>query len=391
MPSFTRPPVVSSAPTATSGPAQHFASHRSNNFDFLRFALAALVIFSHSFDMLLGREANPFLRFTRNQLDGGWIAVDGFFILSGYLIAQSFLNSRSVGDYLRRRALRIYPGFLAVAVVSLLFFGPLGMRFSRDYWRYVEPGIFLARLPLLKTFWIPQSFQENHWSVVNGPVWTIQYEFVCYLLVALLGLAGILRRRALVLALFLPIWLFDILQMPLKLWLYNWQELPVGGVPDNYPRFFTCFLAGTLAFLYRDRISFRPLIALLLLAATLALARAGHGLDAILPVSLTYLLLFVAFSPSIPLQRWARYGDFSYGLYLYGWPVQQSLILFCHSWLTPGILFLLSFPTTLLFAIISWHVVERPMLRLKRARRAALPAHPVPTVSQVVQVPATIE
>jgi peptidoglycan/LPS O-acetylase OafA/YrhL len=234
---------------------QQTSSHRSNNFDFLRFFFAVLVIFSHSFDMMGGKGANPLSRFTCGQIDAGSLAVDGFFIISGFLVAQSFINSRSVLDYFKRRILRIYPGFLAAAIVSLAFFGWLGMHFSPAYWQNVELRIFLERLPLLKPLWIPATFHDSYWPVVNGPIWTIQYEFVCYILIALLGLAGILRRRAFLLILFASALVFHLLQIgsgsmsePAGITLYNWKEFPIGGAPDVYPRFLSYFLVGSLAF-----------------------------------------------------------------------------------------------------------------------------------------------
>ena len=230
---------------------QQTSSHRFNNFDFLRFFFAALVIFSHSFDLIGGKGANPISQFTRGEIDGGSVAVDGFFIISGFLIAQSFLNSRSVFDYFKRRILRIYPGFIAAAIISLVFFGWLGMHFSPAYWQNVEPGIFLQRLAVLKQLWVPQTFHDSHWPLVNGPIWTIQYEFACYILIALLGVTGILRLRAFLLVLFFSLLLFYVFQVPAGLLLYNWRELPIGGAPDNYPRFLSYFLVGTLAFLYQ--------------------------------------------------------------------------------------------------------------------------------------------
>src|SRR5205823_11764580 len=114
---------------------QQTSSHRSNNFDFLRFFFAALVIFSHSFDLLRGSGANPISHFSRGQIDGGSLAVAGFFIISGFLVAQSYLTSRSVFDYLKRRKLRIYPGFVAAVITSLAVFGWSGMRFFPSSWR----------------------------------------------------------------------------------------------------------------------------------------------------------------------------------------------------------------------------------------------------------------
>ena len=345
---------------------QQTSSHRSNNFDFLRFFFAALVIFSHSFDLLRGSGADPISHFSRGQIDGGSLAVEGFFIISGFLVAQSFLNSRSVFDYFKRRILRIYPGFVAAGIISLAFFGWLGMHFSPAYWQKVELGSFLLRLPVLKMFWIPQSFFGNYWPYVNVPIWTIQYEFVCYILIALLGLTGILRFRAFLLILFFPVWLFYVFQILVRLSLYKGWEFPIGGAPDNYPYFLSYFFVGTLAFLYRERITYRPGIAALFLIATLIIARFGHYLEVLLPFSLCYLLLFVAFYPSIRLHGWGKQGDFSYGLYLYGWPVQQSLIFLCRSWITEWLLFVLSLPVTLLFAIGSWYFIEKRFLRLKQ-------------------------
>src|SRR5205085_4562125 len=99
---------------------------RANNFDALRFALAALVILSHSFPLLQrDNRHEPLAVATGGQITGGEVAVGGFFILSGFLIAQSWDNSRGLGDYLRKRAARIYPGFLAAALVCALIAGPL--------------------------------------------------------------------------------------------------------------------------------------------------------------------------------------------------------------------------------------------------------------------------
>lgn len=344
---------------------------RLNNFDFLRFSLATLVIFSHSFDLLHGRESNPIIMASHGQTELGSVAVDGFFILSGFLITMSFLSSRSVGDYLCRRALRIYPGYLAAAGASLLFFAPLGMRFSKDFWNWVQPGEFLMRLPFLRTYWIPDTFARNHWPYVNVPVWTIQHEFVCYLLLAILGLTGMLNHRRLVLTLFVLIYIFYLLQMPFKLWIYNWRELPIGGAPDYYPRFWTYFFVGVLAFLYRDVIRYRRWAVLLCAAVILFTALIGRGLDVVLPFALAYVLFSAGFSQRLQLQHWGRKGDFSYGLYLYGWPVQQSVISLCKPWLNPWFLFAMAFPAALIFAVGSWHLLERPFLRLKRVSSVA--------------------
>jgi peptidoglycan/LPS O-acetylase OafA/YrhL len=345
--------------------AGHVAE-RQNNFDFLRFLLAAGVIFSHSFSMQRGRDAEPLMRFSKGQIEFGSLAVDGFFILSGYLIAQSFEHSKSVGDYLRKRVLRIYPGFVVAAVVSLLLFGPVGSGFDSAYWHKVQWLKFFARLPALKTLWIPNSFKSNFWPYVNAPPWTIQYEFVCYVLITILGAMTLLRRRAALLALWILLYSYSAIQFPLKLWIYNWNEMRIGGQPDYYPRFFTYFLAGTLFYLYRDRVRFNAANGAICAVAIVVAMRIPHALDAVLPLGFSYLLLAFAFSPRIRLHNWAQYGDFSYGLYLYGWPVLQTIIMFTHARVPPMLLFVLAMTCTLPIAVGSWYLIERPFLRLKR-------------------------
>src|SRR5689334_20689842 len=98
---------------------------RSNNIDFLRFALASLVILSHSYPLVWGNNTRePFSMATGGQRTGGELAVEGFFILSGFLITRSWYSARSTGDYLRRRALRIYPGFFVAVAFSGLIAAP---------------------------------------------------------------------------------------------------------------------------------------------------------------------------------------------------------------------------------------------------------------------------
>src|SRR4051794_5607980 len=119
---------------------------RQNNIDFLRFYLAAVVIFSHSYPMLWGsNNREPVSLATRGQRTGGELAVDGFFILSGFLIARSWMSSRGLGDYLRRRALRIYPGFLGAIAFSALIAAPRLQDSPAAYWRAFSWRDFVLR------------------------------------------------------------------------------------------------------------------------------------------------------------------------------------------------------------------------------------------------------
>ncbi len=340
---------------------------RANNIDFLRFFLASLVIFSHSYSLTLGsNDREPFSIATRGQRTGGELAVDGFFILSGFLIARSWISSRGPADYLRRRALRIYPGFLAAVAFSTLCAGPLLQGEPSAYWRAFSWREF-AIMSLNLDFYTPPSDVP-----VNGSLWSIRYEFLCYLAVAALGLVGLLSRRiVLVLG-----WLACLGLLAGQIYL-GWQ-IPGSRLswlycyPGFWPRVMADFLSGVLFYSYRDRI---VLTWPLLIGAALGLLATGvafpsmRALPLAVPLLGGYLLFFAAYMPMGRLQHFAARGDFSYGLYLYAFPIQLILTRRVFRDLTPIALFLLAWAITGLFAVLSWRLIERPFMRLKGSSR----------------------
>ena len=340
---------------------------RGNNIDFLRLVLATLVIWSHSYALLLGdNDREPLYVATGGQRTGGELAVDGFFILSGFLIARSWVSSRGLGDYLRRRVLRIYPGFLMAVAFSVLIAGPLLASNSSAYWNDFSWRAFLiggANLNLVA----PETP-----VAINGSLWSIRYEFMCYLAVAVFGLLGILTRRSFMTLAFLACLslyagqIYYGLQMPGSRlsWLYCF--------PGFWPRMMSAFLAGVLFYCYRDRIVLSwPLftVAVVGLLAVGVAAPASWALPLVEPLLGGYVLFFIAYLPMGRLQHVARHGDISYGLYLYAYPVQQLLIKAFQPRLNTLSLFLAATAVTTLFAAASWQFVEKPFLRLKRSSR----------------------
>lgn len=338
---------------------------RENSIDFLRFFLAALVIFSHSYPLLLktSNREEPIYVATGGQKTGGELAVEGFFILSGFLITRSWFSSRGLGDYLLRRSLRIYPGFFAAALFSGLIAAPLLSPDVNEYRRLFSPWSFaLGAIDLCLT--IPGQG-------VNGSLWSIRYEFLCYLAIAALGLLGVLGRRRLVLAAFLVCLTYYAGQVHLGWrvpgsrlsWLYCY--------PEFWPRVMSAFLAGAVAYLYRDRIAFSTgLVATAVAALALGtLVPSWRLLPVLFPMAGAYLLLFLAFQPEHAQVNFARRGDFSYGLYLYSFPIQMLLVKWFGPWLVPTGLFLAALAVSMGAAFLSWHFVERPFLRRTRSSR----------------------
>ena len=333
------------------------ASHSANNFDFLRFLFAAVVILSHSFILGGAGAGEPLTRLSGGQVYLGELAVNGFFAISGFLITASWMRRPQWGDYLRKRVLRIYPGFLVVCVLCAFLVGTAGAAAPMAYLHQIQPARFLLHLLLLDKISVPHTFPHNPVpDEVNGSLWTIKIEFEFYLMVAVLGSLRVFRNRALPLALTAGSLLLCAL-----IHVHGFA----GRLPETFTehlRFLTYFLTGMTFFLYRDWVPYR-LAWVLCALAVLAVATWTHTLEVFMPLPLTYLLMAVAFSPGIRLHRFGQRRDISYGLYLYAWPIQQLLVQ--HGVRNPWVLFLTALPLTALAATLSWHLIEKPCLRLK--------------------------
>lgn len=363
---------------------------RRNNFDFLRFFLASLVIFSHSYLVLTpdGNQIEPLSRATYMKRNYGSLAVVGFFAISGFLITQSWLRTPQMLDYFKKRVLRIYPGWTAALLVCVLVVAPLLRPHHElalhDWGTYgFLSQLLLHNMGLLKP--LPGA------GLPDGSTWTVPFEILCYALVAALGAPGLLRRRLWVFALAAALLLY--VNSPALTLNQTFGpvvpgfQIPYFGNLQCLPLFVVCFLSGALFLLFRDRIPHSPW----LLAASAALVGLTlfrlplAGLFfVILPTFGLYLLFYLAFLPLGNLYRWAKHGDLSYGVYLYAYPIQRLLISeqFRRYHLTPLTLFLLAWVLSCGAAVLSWRFVERPFLRRKPrsplppAEQAGVPAVP---------------
>ena len=346
---------------------------RRNNFDFLRFFFASLVIFSHSYLLIApaGIDDEPLWRLTGARMNFGTLAVASFFAISGFLITQSWQRAPRLGDFFRKRALRIYPGWVVALLFCVFVFAPLLRPGHGLALRDVGTYGFLSQL-LLRNTGVLRLLPGV--GLLNGSTWTIPFEILCYFLVAAFGLLGWLRRPPVVAA--LGVLLLTSLNLPaLHLLPMAWpafgtHPLPYIGWLWPLPMFATYFLSGMLFFLFRDRIPHSPWLlaaAALLVGLTLGDLPLGRLFFWIFPTFGLYLLFYLAFLPLGPLYAWAKHGDFSYGVYLYAYPLQRLLIAgqAHHFRLSHATLFLFAWVLACLAAVLSWRLVERPALRLK--------------------------
>ena len=292
----------------------------------MRLSLAVLVIYSHAFALGLGSEAaEPLARLTHGQVTGGAIAVDAFFIMSGFLIAASAQRSPSVGAFLKKRFARIYPAFLVAALLSAVLVVPLSGGGFVYHSPLARAGDFLEKTLRLIEFGYTGVFPTNPMpGVINGSTWSIAYEFWCYIGVALLLVAGILRRRGAVLALFLASWIVSIL-FRYHGWILGGKQLGlILGPPQIWARMLPLYLAGVAFYLFRDRIPLRGSIAAVSALCLIPASYFYTGWTMVFPIAGTYLIFWCAFTPLVKLHRFGHFGDFSYGTYLYAFPIEPT-------------------------------------------------------------------
>ncbi len=331
------------------------AVSRNNNFDFLRFFAAGYVIFFHTFE-LSGNRTGAFFGSFKLLFGNLNVGVSIFFIISGFLIIKSRLDNPSMFLYLKKRFLRIVPALAASLLFCIFIIGPAASSYGlKDY--------FLNLGPLMNHH-LPRVFENNHLpNMINGSLWTLKVEAFAYIMVALLGFMSIPRIR-LFLALALPaLIVIDLFYLTSP----EYSSLRMGTI-YVYPslRYVILFVAGSLFYLYRDKIPLSPYIFVPLLLATVFAQHTVYS-DAVSILSLPYVVLYFAYS-DVPLNRFGRYGDFSYGLYIYAFPIQQTLLHFWGGGMSNQALFFVSFMVTLFLAVLSWKYIEKPCLGLKNVR-----------------------
>lgn len=332
--------------------------HDGNIFTPLRWLLASAVMVSHAWDLTLGVSAlDPSVPVLTLPIAG--LAVFLFFSLSGFLVTGSLVK-RGVRDYAVARLLRLVPGlWVMLLVVTFGLWAVVGTTPFRDY--VADPAtvnhLFVNGSLIANYYVLPGVFRDLPSIGVNGSLWTIPQEVRCYIALALVGWLGLLSSRRLLAIGFV---LFTIVHL----------VLPLDLVPilDRPRQLGFSFFLGVLAYQWRDELRLSwPLalagIAVALLVAHFVPVRAVAL--AALQVGFGYLVLVAAFTaPAVWKRVSATLPDYSYGIYIYAFPVQQLVIAL--GWGTTPLANLgTAFAVTVLLAGLSWHFVESPALALK--------------------------
>lgn len=370
------------------GTVAELLTGRHNSLGLLRLTLASAVVVSHA--RILGYGGKEYLHaFSGGQIDLGKLSVYGFFVLSGILVTRSGTRL-SLGRFLWHRALRIFPGFWVCLAVAAFVVAPL------LYWHLHSTldGFNGPHGPLdyLTANWAVATNQYDisgvmadarsaglvHNGAFNGALWSLRYEFLCYLAVATLAVIGVLARarRAVLLIAALLGWIVIRQASTDALWAgpYSAHILPTFHVPafgQINPSFLIylgfAFALGAVIELYKERVPVSDPLGVAAIAVLLGSLHYGYLFTVGIP-AFAYVLIWLAIRLPAPFRRVGAKHDYSYGIYIYGFLVQQTLALLGYArWGLPAYL-ALTFALTLLLAVASWHLVERPTMKLKDLR-----------------------
>ncbi|WP_295959973.1 acyltransferase [Rhodoferax sp.] len=350
---------------------QSAVAHPKNNFDAVRLIAALCVLFSHQ--LALGNLPEPRVLVVHTL---GGVGVLVFFSISGFLVARSWNADPHIGRFAAKRLLRIWPGFAVVILLTACVLGPLVSPLSiQDYftdigfWRYFKNLLFKLQEVL------PINFDGSPYPhSANGSLWTLPMELQCYLVLGLFGIVDLMLHR----------WRWLLMAVMLAVTVV-YMVIPAAGEDWNNPwswsrgcrdflEFGMFFMAGGLFAVFRMHES--PCKARWMLAACWVLGAAAVAancnlLALWLVVPTTAVMISNASTPG--LRRAGRFGNLSYGMYIYAFPVQQTLIWLYRDTLSWQTLLGLALAITLTLAFASWHLVEKRALQWK-PRRAYVPA-----------------
>lgn len=334
---------------------------RDNNFNLVRIIAALAVLCSHSFALATGHGSAEPLK-AGYGLTLGDIAVDIFFVTSGFLVTGSLLSRKGVIAFIWARALRIYPALWVMLGMTVFIMGPaltalpVGEYLSQYGTRHY---LFLnAILFQGVNYFLPGMFYYAPWKyVVNGSLWSLTPEVRIYTL--LLGLwiaAGIVRAHRFA--------IFRVAAIATVIISGVWYLHQGAFETESYPRLIFMFFCGASFCVLKDSIELRLSWAVGLLAIIALSFLKPTILFVALSLSLPYVLMVFAYVPGGAVRAFNRLGDYSYGIYIYAFPVQQMLASLLHHASSLELMWSSAAITSML-AVLSWHLIEKRALSLK--------------------------
>ena len=331
-----------------------------NNFDFLRFVFAFTVAFAHLIELSDLEILKPFKVFFNTRL-----AIDGFFIVSGFLMAKSYENSATIKDYVIRRAKRIIPAYAVVILVSALLFSTISTLSLYEYFSNTQFWNYLVANLSFQNYFepcLPGVFETNKICAINGALWTIKLEEAFYLSVPVFYWFVRVKKLNFY-ALIIIVYLLSVTYYMYFLSIDNYRiakQLP--GALAFFATGIVFYKNFSLLQKWKDYIIIPCLVAFVL-------EHYVFQTQFLKPIAFGFMVFYVAYSFRF-LNNFGKYGDFTYGIYIYHFPlIQLFVFLELFNKYPPLIICTFVLILTLLLAILSWYLVELPYLSKNRRLR----------------------
>lgn len=339
----------------------HYAQGKDNNFQLIRLIAACAVLFGHCYALL--KLPEPLA--DQLGMSIGGIAVDLFFISSGFLVCGSLLTKKNARDYLLARTLRIYPALIVVTLITVLLLGPSFTSLPvLQYFSQRETYTFLVKCSTVLggvAFYLPGVFADNPYpNAVNGSLWSMVYEVKMYLLLLILWLAC--RKRNNAQNHLITYVILAVVAIACSAVIFRRLD---GLEESRVMRFSFMFFSGAAYWLLKEKIRLRFTYFLFCCSILISAAYVNTLVFFVAyQLTIAYILLYLVFAPRGKVREFNRIGDYSYGVYIIAFPIQQS-ILALFPQITVSAFIVTALSVTLCLACLSWHMVERRALDIK--------------------------
>jgi len=331
-----------------------------NFFTPLRLLFATLVVIGHAVIVALrdpSAEPHVFFHYTFSYL-----AVNLFFIASGFLVTKSMLYRGNLAEFGSARFLRIYPGLFIHMLFVMVIIGPLATSLQWvEYFTHID---FLKQPFVVLSFisaqmWLPGIFESNAEQMGSAPLWTLRYEIMAYIGTAIIFALGLMKKKWMVLAQFV---------LPSIAWVVAhvfgiYDDL--AGTFQNLLRFGIAYGLGAAIYAYRERLTFHA-VGIPMMVFFAVLTSKFQIFEVTMNLMLAYMVMWAAYVRIPKLNFLQNLSDVSYGVYIYHWAILQLFFMWFPD-ISPLGLLLITLPVSFWLAILSWHFVEKPMLSKKKS------------------------
>jgi len=333
-------------------------NNRPSGFDYLRIILSISVVAWHSIEVCNGLTAVHLAWKSALRIPVFFI-LPSFFCLSGFLVSGSLLRVQKITTFLSLRAIRIFPALIVEVLLSALLIGPIFTRGTLI--NYLSSPLFRSYfLNIIGDihYILPGVFINNPMPTVNAQLWTIPYELYCYATIVFLWVSGFLKNRTLVIISTIGLIIFVYVNLYIR-----------GTIPNHFDRppgksLIISFLMGVIIFIFRERIRFNIFLFALSTILYIYLMFIPQT-QYVAPIPIAYMTVYIGMTN--PKNISALYsGDYSYEIYLYGYPIQQVISDILPQFRYWAIHFLLSLSVTILISIFSWQFIESKIIMRRK-------------------------